>query len=94
MAKPWTAAYNGKDKHGRKTGTYTVTKVGGNLCIRWSAKNHAAPGENDLSTVNIGISDVNLTEDPSKEYFNKNIIARLRVCSNFASICRLCNSST
>lgn len=77
MAKPWTAAYNGKDKRGRKTGAYTVTKVGGNLCIRWPAKNHAVPGENDLSTVNIGISGVNVTEDPSQEYFNKNIIARL-----------------
>ncbi|KAG0013780.1 hypothetical protein BGZ81_000835, partial [Podila clonocystis] len=76
-AKPWTAAYNGKDKHGQKTGTYTITKVGGNLCIRWPAMNHAVPGENDLSTVNIGISDVNLTEDPSQEYFNKNIFARL-----------------
>ncbi|KAF9296771.1 hypothetical protein BGZ74_010173 [Mortierella antarctica] len=41
MAKPWTVAYNGKDKCGRKTGSYTVTKVGGTLCIRWPAKNHA-----------------------------------------------------
>ncbi|KAG0333305.1 hypothetical protein BG000_009273 [Podila horticola] len=39
--------------------------------------NHAVPGENDLSTINFGISDVNLTEDPSQEYFNKHIIAHL-----------------
>ncbi|KAF9308504.1 hypothetical protein BG003_011029, partial [Podila horticola] len=57
MAKPWTSTYNGKDKHGRKTGTFTVSKVGSNLCFRWPAKNHAVPGENDLSTVNIGISN-------------------------------------
>ncbi|KAF9311806.1 hypothetical protein BG003_007010 [Podila horticola] len=66
MAKPWTADYNGKDKRGRKTGTYTVTKVGGNLCIRWPARNHAVPEENDLSTINFGISEVNLTEDPHR----------------------------
>ncbi|KAG0235054.1 hypothetical protein BGW42_005847 [Actinomortierella wolfii] len=77
MAKPYTAAYNGKDKRGRKTGPMTVTKVGGELCVRWPAKNHAVKNEHDLSTVNIALSGVNPTKDPTQQQFLKNIIAKL-----------------
>ncbi|KAG0234781.1 hypothetical protein BGW41_001004 [Actinomortierella wolfii] len=78
MGKPdWKSAYTGKDKRGRRLGTYTTTKVGGTLCIRWPAKNHAVKGEKDLSTVNIAISDANPKKDPTQREFLKNIIARL-----------------
>ncbi|KAF9158728.1 hypothetical protein DFQ27_008140 [Actinomortierella ambigua] len=77
MASPWTDAYKGKDKRGRKLGNYTTTKVGGTLCIRWPAKNHAVPDEEDLSTVNIAISKANPTKDPSQKEFLSNVIARL-----------------
>ncbi|KAF9972497.1 hypothetical protein BGZ73_004357 [Actinomortierella ambigua] len=77
MASPISAAYNGKDKRGRKTGPMTVTKVGGQLCVRWPGKNHAVSSEKDLSTVNIALSGVNPTKDPTQQQFLKNIIARL-----------------
>ncbi|KAF9974748.1 hypothetical protein BGZ73_001803 [Actinomortierella ambigua] len=77
MAKPWTAAYNGKDKRGRKTGTYTTTKVGGTLCIRWPAKNHAVPDEEDLSEVFIYMSKANPKSDPTQREFMKNRVASL-----------------
>jgi len=77
MASPWTAAYNGKDKRGRKTGTYTITKAGGELCVRWPGKNHAVPNEEDLSTVNIALSGANPKSDPTQQQFLSNIIAKL-----------------
>ncbi|KAG0257086.1 hypothetical protein DFQ27_005303 [Actinomortierella ambigua] len=77
MASPYTAAYNGKDQRGRKTGQITVTTVGGQLCVRWPAKNHAVPDENDLSKVSIALSSVNPTKDPTQQQFLGNIIASL-----------------
>ncbi|KAF9427974.1 hypothetical protein BGZ94_003703 [Podila epigama] len=53
MTNLWKAAHSSGDKHGRSTGTYTTTKVGGNLCIRWPAKNHAVPSEKYLSIVHV-----------------------------------------
>ncbi|KAG0226340.1 hypothetical protein BGW42_003747 [Actinomortierella wolfii] len=90
MATPWTAAYNSKDKRGHSTGPYTITKIGATLCIRWPAKNHAVPEENDLSSVNIAISDANPDKDPSQRYFNKNIIARL----NYKNCTKIGNTDT
>ncbi|KAF9119106.1 hypothetical protein BGX30_004081, partial [Mortierella sp. GBA39] len=36
MGNPISAAYNGKDKHGRNTGVQTVSTPDEELCIRWS----------------------------------------------------------
>ncbi|KAF9097281.1 hypothetical protein BGX29_008149 [Mortierella sp. GBA35] len=65
MAYPISAAYNGKDKRGRKTGVQTISKPGGELCIRWPAKNHAIPEEK------------NQPKDPTQLQFLDNIIEEL-----------------
>ncbi|KAF9082581.1 hypothetical protein BGX29_003744 [Mortierella sp. GBA35] len=59
MGNPISAAYNGKDKRGRKTGVQTVSYPGGELCIRWPAKNHAVPNEKTQSNC----SDTKLNTD-------------------------------
>ncbi|KAF9431247.1 hypothetical protein BGZ94_005610 [Podila epigama] len=76
LGKPVTAAYNGKDKRGRKTGPMTVSKPGGQLCIRWPAKNHAVPNEKNRP-VTIALSGVNPTKDPTQQEFLKNIVVNL-----------------
>ncbi|KAF9288271.1 hypothetical protein BGZ88_008255 [Linnemannia elongata] len=76
MGNPISAAYNGKDKRGRKTGRQTVSKPGGELCIRWPAKNHAVPNEKNLPVI-IALSEVNPKKDPTQLQFLDNIIAKL-----------------
>ncbi|KAF9090644.1 hypothetical protein BGX29_011353 [Mortierella sp. GBA35] len=76
MGKPISAAYNGKDERGRKTGIQTVSKPGGELCIRWPAKNHAVPNEKN-QPVTIALSEVNPKKDPTQLQFLDNIIAKL-----------------
>ncbi|KAF9582214.1 hypothetical protein BGW38_000498 [Lunasporangiospora selenospora] len=76
MGKPVTSAYNGRDKRGRKTGQMTITKAGGQLCIRWPAKNHAVKDEKNRP-VTIALSGVNPTKDPTQKEFLKNIVANL-----------------
>ncbi|KAF9093742.1 hypothetical protein BGX23_002969 [Mortierella sp. AD031] len=76
MAYPISAAYNGKDKRGRKTGVQTISKPGGELCIRWPAKNHAIPEEKN-QPVTIALSKVNPKKDPTQLQFLDNIIEEL-----------------
>ncbi|KAF9120738.1 hypothetical protein BGW39_011130 [Mortierella sp. 14UC] len=76
MANPISAAYNGKDKHGRKTGVQTVSKPGGELCIRWPAKNHTVSSEKN-QPVTVALSKVNPQKDPIQLQFLDNIIAEL-----------------
>ncbi|KAG9066849.1 hypothetical protein KI688_012761 [Linnemannia hyalina] len=76
MANPISAAYHGKDKHGRKTGVQTVSKPGGELCIRWPAKNHAIPSEKN-QPVTVALSKMNPQKDLTQLQFLDNIIAEL-----------------
>ncbi|KAF9202096.1 hypothetical protein BGZ49_007736, partial [Haplosporangium sp. Z 27] len=77
MGHPVTAAYSGKDARGRKTGMITTVKVGGQLCMRWPAKNHAVPDEKN-HPVTIALSPTaNPTKDPTQQEFLKNIIVNL-----------------
>ncbi|KAF9536956.1 hypothetical protein EC957_009147, partial [Mortierella hygrophila] len=76
MGNPISAAYNGKDKRGRKTGIQTSSVPGGELCIRWPAKNHAVPNEKN-QPVTIALSKVNPKKDPTQLQFLNNIIANL-----------------
>ncbi|KAK3837870.1 MAG: hypothetical protein JOS17DRAFT_732034 [Linnemannia elongata] len=76
MGKPISAAYTGKDKRGRKVGVQTVSKPGGQLCIRWPAKNHAVPDEKN-QPVTIALSEVNPTKDPTQLQFLSNVITNL-----------------
>ncbi|KAF9115285.1 hypothetical protein BGX30_006326, partial [Mortierella sp. GBA39] len=76
MANPISAAYHGKDKHDRKTGVQTVSKPGGELCIRWPAKNHDIPSEKN-QPVTVALSKVNPQKDPTQLQFLDNIIAEL-----------------
>ncbi|KAK3807518.1 MAG: hypothetical protein JOS17DRAFT_822613 [Linnemannia elongata] len=71
-----TSTYNGKDKRGRNTGAQTVSKPGGELCIRWPAKNHAVPNEKN-QPVTIALSEVNPKKDPTQLQFLSNIITNL-----------------
>ncbi|KAF9079619.1 hypothetical protein BGX23_003594 [Mortierella sp. AD031] len=73
---PTSAVYNGKDKRGRKTGVQTVSYPGGELCIRWPAKNHAVPNEKTQS-VTIALFEVNPKKDPTQLQFLDNIIVKL-----------------
>ncbi|KAF9095450.1 hypothetical protein BGX23_000503 [Mortierella sp. AD031] len=77
MANPISAAYNGKDKRGRKTGAQTISMPGGELCVRWPAKNHAIPSEKS-GPVTIALSEVNPKKDPTQLQFLGNIIAKLK----------------
>ncbi|KAF9167502.1 hypothetical protein DFQ27_002330 [Actinomortierella ambigua] len=77
MAKPWTAAYNGRDFRKRRTGAFTTKKIGDTMCIRWPAKNHAVPKERDLSEVFVSFSKPNPKKDPTQKQFLSNIVARL-----------------
>ncbi|KAF8979212.1 hypothetical protein CPC16_011836 [Podila verticillata] len=76
LGHPVTAAYSGKDKRGRKTGQMTQSTPGGQLCIRWPAKNHAVPDETNRP-VTIALSGVNPTKDPNQRDFLKNVIVNL-----------------
>ena len=76
MGIPISVAYNGTDSHGRKTGVQTISKPGGELCIRWPAKNHAVPDEK-TQPVTIALSEVNPKKDPTQLQFLDNIIAKL-----------------
>ncbi|KAF9546793.1 hypothetical protein EC957_009398 [Mortierella hygrophila] len=49
---------------------------GGELCIRWPAKNHAIPSEKN-QPVTIALSKVNPQKDPTQLQFLDNIIAKL-----------------
>ncbi|KAF9970838.1 hypothetical protein BGZ73_006382 [Actinomortierella ambigua] len=77
MAKPWTAAYNGKDQRGRRMGGYTTKRIGDTLCLRWPAKNHAVPGEHQLSEVFVYMSQANPKRDPTQKEFFKRRVATL-----------------
>jgi len=66
QGKPVSSAYNGKDRRGRKTGPQTVTKRGGQLCVRWPAKNHAVPSEKNRP-VFITFSPVNYIGNPTQQ---------------------------
>ncbi|KAF9898305.1 hypothetical protein BX616_004219 [Lobosporangium transversale] len=77
MSSPVTAAYNGVDRKGRKTGPMTRVKVGGQLCVRWPAKNHAVKSEKNRP-VTIGFSrKPNPKKDPTQKEFLDNKIAEL-----------------
>ncbi|KAG0284203.1 hypothetical protein BGZ96_011440 [Linnemannia gamsii] len=76
MGNPISVAYNNKDKRGRKTGVQTISKPGGELCIRWPAKNHAVPDEK-IEPVTIALSEVNPKRDPTQLQFLNNIVAKL-----------------
>ena len=76
MGHPVTSAYSGKDQHGRKTGMITTTHPGGQLCVRWPAKNHAVPDEKN-QPVTIALSGVNPKKDPTQLEFLDNIVAKL-----------------
>ncbi|KAG0255199.1 hypothetical protein BG011_005289 [Mortierella polycephala] len=76
LGKPVTSAYSGKDKRGRKTGAMTQTKPGGQLCIRWPAKNHAVKNEKN-QPVTIALSGRNPSKDPTQKQFLNNVIAKL-----------------
>jgi hypothetical protein len=76
MGKPISSAYTGTDKRGRKVGVQTVSHPGGQLCIRWPAKNHAVKDEKN-QPVTIALSEVNPTKDPTQLQFLSNIITNL-----------------
>ncbi|KAF9349643.1 hypothetical protein BGX34_001680 [Mortierella sp. NVP85] len=65
-----------KGSYGGKWGPMTVTKSGGELCVRWPGKNHAAANELETKVI------INLAEkpgnDPTQSQLNKMKIAELR----------------
>ncbi|KAI1308388.1 hypothetical protein EDD11_004317 [Mortierella claussenii] len=77
MAHPVTAAYSGKDQRGRKTGQMTAVKVGGQLCVRWPAKNHAVPDETDRPVTIAFTKAPNASKDPTQQEFLSNVITKL-----------------
>ncbi|KAG0373913.1 hypothetical protein BGX24_011087 [Mortierella sp. AD032] len=71
MGKPISSAYSGK--YGKQTFSYP----GGQLCVRWPAKNHAVAGEKSSGAVKIALSKVNVTKDPTQAEFNNRVIKEL-----------------
>jgi hypothetical protein len=65
-----------KGSYGGKWGPMTVTKSGGELCVRWPAKNHAASNE-DNTIVKIALAE-KPGNDPSQKQLDKMIIAELK----------------
>ncbi|KAK3841851.1 MAG: hypothetical protein J3R72DRAFT_475280 [Linnemannia gamsii] len=77
MGNPISKAYEGTDKKGRKYGKQTSSQPGGQLCIRWPAKNHAVKDEVN-NPVFIALSKkANSLKDPSQKEFNSNVIKKL-----------------
>ncbi|KAG0336559.1 hypothetical protein BG004_008002 [Podila humilis] len=62
--------------YGGRFGNMATVKAGDEMCIRWPAKNHAVPNEDDRG-VFINMPSTILTKDPSQSQFNKMNIAKL-----------------
>ncbi|CAO3566873.1 unnamed protein product [Mortierella alpina] len=69
VSNPIGDAYKGKDKQGKPYGNMAVKQVGDTLCMRWPAKNHAVPSE-DENGVTVGI----MKYDGKKIYSQKDYL--------------------
>ncbi|KAG0055537.1 hypothetical protein BGZ83_008282 [Gryganskiella cystojenkinii] len=80
----WGNAYKGTDKRGRKVGVQTTTHPGGQLCIRWPAKNHAVPDEKNQPVTIAFSKTANQNKDPNQIDFLSNVIVKLNYknCTN------------
>ncbi|KAF9406657.1 hypothetical protein BGZ94_003011 [Podila epigama] len=63
--------------YGGRFGTMASVKAGDEICVRWPAKNHAVPNEDDRG-VFINMPSTILNKDPTQSEFNKMNIAKLK----------------